>query len=311
MRGSTPKKQLVSEGSGDVRRAHALAPLTTYLDFRHFLHDFYRNRNDESDGGFSYADWASQAGFSSRSFIRLIIQGKRNLTESALVKLVPTLRLHKREELYFCALVRFNQAATQKDREHGWQAVLAAAGALSRGPGEALDAYEFLSSCKSPLIFVYLTLEDVDRSPHGICQALGISKSQVNEILASFLRLQIVDEIDGQWVARHAELNLPDQLNHHALNFFHQRSLERAAEAVQLASEIRHYGSTMVPLSPAEYTEAVETMKASIQAVLKRFGANCAEGRRRLYQFNTNLIPVSEPLFQRQNSPSAPRPDAG
>ncbi|MCK5023834.1 MAG: TIGR02147 family protein [Candidatus Aenigmarchaeota archaeon] len=69
--------------------------ISSYLDYRAFLQDLYQYKK-ATDGDFSFATWAKKANIKSRSFLRLVIVGKRTLTESVLPALVRSLELEKK-----------------------------------------------------------------------------------------------------------------------------------------------------------------------------------------------------------------------
>ncbi len=84
-----------------------------YLDYREFLEDFY----DEKKSGnphFSFQVFASQAGFRSKSFIKLVIDGKKNLTAESIERLNKSLKLGDKQFAYFKDLVEFNQATSSQ-----------------------------------------------------------------------------------------------------------------------------------------------------------------------------------------------------
>ena len=87
-----------------------------YDNYRSFLKDYF-NHQKKMRASFSHRFFAQRAGFSSSSFCSHVIDGKRNLTEKSLRKMIRGLKLAGRAEQYFTALVNFNQAKTVEDRE--------------------------------------------------------------------------------------------------------------------------------------------------------------------------------------------------
>ncbi len=67
---------------------------------------------------FSYRYFAKQAGFSSPSFLKLVMEGKRNLSRDSIAKFARGLRLDKNEYEAFEALVCFCQATTDAEKNY-------------------------------------------------------------------------------------------------------------------------------------------------------------------------------------------------
>src|SRR4051812_14946020 len=93
-----------------------------FVDYRAFLKamiDFEKSR-----GEFSYSIFAERAGFQSRSYLRTVITGKRNLTADATSKVIVGFALNLKEGEAFRALVYFNQASKFDERHHYWELFL-------------------------------------------------------------------------------------------------------------------------------------------------------------------------------------------
>ena len=70
------------------------------------------------DYGFSYRSFARAAGFSSPNYLKLVIDGQRNLTAEMAARFAQACGLLGSAADYFCTLVAFNQArsAPEQDR---------------------------------------------------------------------------------------------------------------------------------------------------------------------------------------------------
>ncbi len=80
-----------------------------YSDFRTYLKDLVHELK-ELNKNFTMRTFAEQAGFGSPSFLKMIIDGERTLTEKALPKFCETLNIKNREKDFFITLVKFNQS---------------------------------------------------------------------------------------------------------------------------------------------------------------------------------------------------------
>ncbi len=87
---------------------YSMKPIFSYLDYRTFVREFYLEWKAK-DEKYSYRYWASRAGFASPNFIKLIIDGKRNLSASGSAQLAKAFALNLSEKKFFMDLVELNQ----------------------------------------------------------------------------------------------------------------------------------------------------------------------------------------------------------
>jgi uncharacterized protein (TIGR02147 family) len=88
-----------------------------FVDYRVFLSDYYR-WNKENTQGFSHRLMAQTLGFTSPNFLKLVMDGKRNISKEAARQIAKGLGLKKKETEYFCYIVFFSQAKTEIDKNY-------------------------------------------------------------------------------------------------------------------------------------------------------------------------------------------------
>jgi len=95
-----------------------MKPIFDYIDYRRFLKEYYAE-NKEAKSYFSYRFFSSRAGIKSPVFLKLVMEGKRNLTRPVIEKFCKALDFKEKDALYFRHLVLFNQGKTaQEKQEH-------------------------------------------------------------------------------------------------------------------------------------------------------------------------------------------------
>src|SRR5205809_2149006 len=87
----------------------------SYQDFRVFLRDFYTDRR-QVDRKFSIRFFARRAGLRSENYLKVVMDGRRNLTAKNLPKFVKGLGLGPTQAEFFEALVNLNQAKDLTER---------------------------------------------------------------------------------------------------------------------------------------------------------------------------------------------------
>jgi uncharacterized protein (TIGR02147 family) len=87
-----------------------------YNNYRLFLKDYFSEKK-RTTGYFTHRYFAEKARFSSPVFIKLVIDGKANLSKKSIKKLIPAMELTDIQARYFDALVNFNQAKTHQTKQ--------------------------------------------------------------------------------------------------------------------------------------------------------------------------------------------------
>lgn len=93
--------------------------LGSYTDYRLFLQDYFEYRRDQTKNDrrpYSYAMFSAAADIRSPNYLKLVIEGKRNLSEEMAKKFAKAINLSKNETEEFVALVRFTQTENPLER---------------------------------------------------------------------------------------------------------------------------------------------------------------------------------------------------
>jgi len=86
----------------------------SFLDYRAFLRTYYLAGKEHS--GLSYRGFSKRAKLRSPNYLKMVIEGSRNLTREMATRFAHACRLEGKEGEYFCTLVEFGQAETVEER---------------------------------------------------------------------------------------------------------------------------------------------------------------------------------------------------
>ena len=93
--------------------------LSSYTDYRLYLKDVYLYRKKTMSTpvrSYSYATFSAAADIKSPNYLKLIIEGQRNLSPQMIVKFGKALQLQKDDQVEFEALVHYSQAKDPLER---------------------------------------------------------------------------------------------------------------------------------------------------------------------------------------------------
>src|SRR5579885_1444837 len=94
-----------------------------YTDYRQFLRDWYLAAK-KGRGSLSFRTFSKRAGLKSTNFLKLVMDGERNLTEVSLVKFMSALKLNKEQQEFFRNLVFFNQSKSNEEKDLYYQRLI-------------------------------------------------------------------------------------------------------------------------------------------------------------------------------------------
>ena len=92
-----------------------MKPIFEFMDYREFLQSSFEEKKRRHEF-YSYRLFSQKAGFKSPNYLKLVINGERNLTKESVFKVAKAFDLNKKETDYFENLVFLNQSKTLDDK---------------------------------------------------------------------------------------------------------------------------------------------------------------------------------------------------
>jgi uncharacterized protein (TIGR02147 family) len=262
-----------------------------------FLKAHYQYRKVR-ETGFSFAVWAQEMGIKSRSFLRLVMIGKRGLSEELESLFIENLKLNKSETTYFEHLARLQRASQLSAREYHSREIakLRKKFQLKNHTLDEVnprDLFDFLSSYRIPRLQVLLTLDGIKKTPANLASLLQVKENEVLQNLRTLQSLNFArEEENGEWIALKAELGTPDALGNIALQSFHRKSLEEAIQSLTLPKQTRRYQSLVMTLTEEQMEGLHQELRNTIENYLQGVETPI-EIPQKVYQVNLNIIPVT------------------
>ncbi|HUP58704.1 MAG TPA: TIGR02147 family protein, partial [Bdellovibrionota bacterium] len=158
------------DGKGVVLSKGERVNIFEFTDYRTYLKAFYETKK-VTNPAYSMSTFTRRAGLghNSRGYLKLIIEGKRNLTPHTVRRFADALGLQPREALYFENLVYFNQAKTPKDKDYYFQRVSISTAGRESKPFELLRSqYQFYSNWYYVAVWSLAGLPSFNEDPEWI-----------------------------------------------------------------------------------------------------------------------------------------------
>ncbi|MBI2342883.1 MAG: TIGR02147 family protein [Deltaproteobacteria bacterium] len=268
--------------------------LFQYTSYRAFLRDLYAHKK-ETVRGFSHRVFVRLCGFTSPNFLKLVMDGQRDLGKSAQHKLIGALCNNKVEREYFAALIHFEQARSiEAKNQH--LSTIARLCHKKQVRTMDVDQYAHLSHWHNVAIRELVTfedfVEDVSYVNRKLCTQL--TQKQLAMIIDQLLAIKIlVRDSHGRLVQRDAHVVCAPEIFSVAVVNYHHAMLDKAKMAI---AHTPHTHRDISGLTVSIDRQTFEQIKCAIQRCREEIHHIAAQTEKRevLYQVNFQLFNLSE-----------------
>ncbi len=269
----------------------------SYSSYRKYLRDVYLHFK-KTVPGFAYATISEKAGFSSPSFIKLVIDGKKNVSADSANRIAVALKLNKQQTSYFKLLVEFEQAEDLETKV----AVIARIDTYRKrsSPDRILPAdHIYLSKWYYCAIREMVDLIDWKEDPEYISKKLRglVSPAQVRSALSYLETHGFLERAPGGSLRkRNKNLATGDLQDEEFLRTiarqFHVQMVEQSLQSIKsLPPDERHVTNTTLSLSKDSYKYALQRIESLRMELLEL--ASRDEQVDNVYQLTVNLFPFT------------------
>ena len=271
-----------------------MQPIFEFIDYRKFLAAFYEDKKENSHY-FSYRYFSQKIGINSPSFLKHVIDGKRNLTTQMVERFSKALDLSAREARYFRNLVLFNQAKTSGEKQEHY-AVLRSMAGLVKETVLAADQFDYFANWYTPVIRELVCLRNYKDDYKLMAASLKprILPSEARVAVALLLRLKLIEPKEGGGFRQTESAVVADSsVTSLAVRSFTRAMLDHSKAAIDSTEKNeRHISGITMGISPEAYdvlAAEIEAFKDRVKIIVNRDMAGS-----KIYQLNLSLFPVSE-----------------
>ncbi|MBN1758381.1 MAG: TIGR02147 family protein [Chitinispirillaceae bacterium] len=268
-----------------------------YVDYRFFLSDYF-DRQKRAIRGFSFRSFAKKAGLSA-SLLKDILSHRQNLTTTAMNKYAAAMNLTAKEIYYFEALVGFNNATTNSEKNRFFGEMVRLRG---RSAVKFLDMqqYEYFSEWYHAVVRELVTHNGMGCDAEAIASVIvpAVSVAKICKSIKLLKELGLIYEgPDGTWRAADKVVSSEYEVRSVALKNYHIGMLGRAADALEnFTSEEREFQGLTISASGETLQRMKERIRTFTDELLAMAAAETGTAEE-VYQINLQVFP-----FTRRNS---------
>jgi uncharacterized protein (TIGR02147 family) len=265
-----------------------------YLDYREALRALYAHKK-ANEYGFSHRAFSRRAGLKSVNFLKLVMEGERNLSAEVAPRFAAALGLDGAESDYFCALVDYNQARTSRDRSAAHQRL------VRQQPQRAvreLDAQHaaYHTHWYIPAIRELAVRADFRAEPAWVARMLepSITVAQAKKALEVLTALGLLSADEhGQLRPVDAHVSTGLAPLGHQIADYHRAMIARAGQSIDLFERSeREIASLTLCIDEAVLPELKQKLQAFRRELM--LFAEASGQRTRVVQVNFQLFPLSK-----------------
>jgi uncharacterized protein (TIGR02147 family) len=264
-----------------------------YLDYRSFLRDWYIEHNRDGRT-LSYRAFARRAGLKSPNYLKLVIDGARNLSSKMAEQFAKALGLEGEPAGYFVDLVGFNQASTQKERNRQYSRLTSF---RSYKKAHRLDMAHaaYHSAWYLPAIRELAATSRFRSDADWVSRALlpPITRAEAQRAIETLVELgMLVPEADGRLRQAEALVSTGPETKGLFIANYHRAMMERAAAAIDLVpAEERDISS----LTLCTGEDGIQRLKARVQRFRRELleQSELEDDPVRVVQLNFQIFPLS------------------
>lgn len=279
----------------------ALPTLSEYMDYRLYLADFYRakkNMTRTSVRPYSYAIFSAAADIKSPNYLKMIIEGKRNLSLDMVAKFAKACSLNKAQSDELKLLVMFNQAEDPADRNYALKQLSEFRVEQKLKLGQ-LDrrVFEKVPNWIGWIIYAMVDQEGVSFETSQLKELLRgkASDNEINDALENLLKSgELVRDASGR-ISKGKPSEAPEEIPAALVRKLQMQLMYLGLESLyQDSATEREFGSLTLSLTAKEFEEIKFKLRQMRKALHKDNSiARMSSKGERVYQLNLQLFPVS------------------
>jgi uncharacterized protein (TIGR02147 family) len=265
-----------------------------FLDYRAYLRAYYEAAK-KTRPSFTYRLFSKLAGLRSPNFLKLVIEGQRNLGADSVVRFGQALGLEGVDAEFFADLVAFNQATSLTDKNRAFERIAASRRfrAARRIDG---DLFAYLSHWYNPAIRELAGRSDFNEDPRWIAAELcpRISPREAADAMKLLFSLGLLvrDPDSGRVLRGEPTLTTEHEVRSLGAAAFHRQMMERAAESLDsVPRELRDLAALTVCIS-SKTAAAVKERIHQFRETLTELCDSDTDGAV-VYQLNVQWFPLS------------------
>jgi len=277
--------------------------LVEYMDYRKFLGDWYmykRSLSKKDLRPYSYAMFSAAADIKSPNYLKMIIEGRRNLSEDMIVRFAKALGFHKEQADEFRLLVLFDQSTDPAGRNFFLKELSDFRVQVQLRSGQIdKKIWQKIPSWITWILYALMDQEGVEFQPAKLRELLRskASETEIEDAMQTLLNSGEVirDPATGALKKARNLIDSPDEIPVALVRKLQSQLMYLGLESLfQDSPAEREFGSLTMSLTKSEFEELRFKLRQMRKQLHKDNSIKRMTTRgERVYQLNLQLFPVT------------------
>lgn len=267
-----------------------------YSDYRLFLLDLF-NEWGKTEYRWSYGKFSKDAGFAVSNYLKLVIDGKKNLGKTGIEKIVDYFNFNKNETHFFKSLVDFNQAKTDIERDNFFKKIKSYP-EYSKHHKDSKNLHKFYSKWYNPVIRELVDVEGFKEDPNWIAKHLfpKITEAEAERSLRFLIESgQLKHNENGALIQNNPLMSTGEKVESMSVSKYHYEMIQKAKESLEKCTqEERNISSLTMAVSSKVYKNIVKEIYDFQDKIIKMVTSDENVSPDDVCQLNFQLFPVTK-----------------
>lgn len=271
--------------------------LTQFLSITSYLQSYYSFRK-AGDSEFSYENWASELNFKSRSSLRMMAFGKRNVSEKLMESFARREKLSEKETMYLTLLSKLQNTKNLTLKKIFLDQISELTD-FSIKKTEIQNAFDFLTAPEMYLVQILISFEDFQATLSSLQSILTLDAGKIQQTLSKLEKLGLIEAYQSEiskekvWKSKAKFFSVMGDLEQTAIDIFHRQTLKETEKIIQQDILDKKLKSLFFSLGEADYADLVETIDQFTNKLKVKY-ANDFIQNKKVYKINLQVYPVTE-----------------
>ena len=267
-----------------------MKPIVEYTDFRLYMRDFYEERKRCS--AFSWREFSKVAGFSSPSYMKVVCDGKSNLSRIGIERTGAAMGLSGFEMDYFREMVVFGQAESEDKKKEAYERMLTMAKAHKVRVLEG-DLFEYYETWRNPVLRELAPIMP-GATPGELAKMCypEVSAQEVQQSLHFLTKSGLLKKDSENFVQSETSLRGTTDATRLAMRGMHRIMSRLATPALELPKEVRNFSGVTLGLSRDSFGKIEKVLDECRQKIIEIAAEE--KNIEQVYRVNLQLFPLTK-----------------
>ncbi len=275
-----------------------MKPIIEYSNFRQYMRDFYEERKLRHV--FSWREFSKIAGFTSSSYMKVVCDGKSNLSRIGVERTGQAMGLVGFEMDYFRAMVKFGQETDEVKKKAAYKEMLSIASIHKVRIIEG-ELFKFYETWKNPVLRELAPLMP-GATPGEIAKMCytEISANDVKQTLDFLTKAGFIKKIsENTYIQSETSITGSPEATRLAIRDMHREMAKIAANSLDLAKTERNFSGVTMGISKDSYEQIVKELDECRRKIISIAAGD--KNINQVYRLNLQLFPLTRKIKENGN----------